>query len=309
MTDPSIKDQIAAYWSQHPQTYAIEHGGTVFHQADGTERVVAKNSPEFFAAVDAVQRRWFRTLETTAGPFGRIFDYERYRGRQVLEVGCGQGGMAQLWAERGANVTAVDLNPDAIETTRTRFTLAQLPGRIELADANVLQFPNASFDYCYSWGVLHHSPDLDRSIAELMRVLKPGGGFGVMLYHRESLYYRYRVRYYEGFVHAERRNLPSELALASRYTDGDRMEGNPHTWPVTRAEMHRLFSRYSSDLSIRTEGLDLGGAGEDGVLTEIMPGVAKRFPAWLVKPLARRWGWLLWMSGAKSAFRSSPGTA
>ena len=43
-----------------------------------------------------------------------------------------------------------------------------------------LPFADASFDYVYSWGVLHHSPDLARSITELMRVLRPGGGFGVM---------------------------------------------------------------------------------------------------------------------------------
>ncbi len=60
------------------------------------------------------------------------------------------------WAKQGAHVTAVDLNPVAIAQTKRRFELLGLRGDIREMDANSLQFDDASFDYVYSWGVLHH---------------------------------------------------------------------------------------------------------------------------------------------------------
>jgi ubiquinone/menaquinone biosynthesis C-methylase UbiE len=78
--------------------------------------------------------------------------------------------------------------------------------------------------------VLHHSPDIARSLAELMRVLRPGGGFGLMVYHRRSLLHWYMTEYVEGVLHMERRFLDA-VALASRNGDAAREEGNPHRTP------------------------------------------------------------------------------
>jgi len=290
------KRAIADYWARKPQTYAIEHGGRIFINADNSVVTAEPGSREFFEHADKVLLAWNHPLHDQ-NPFGRIFPYERYRGKQVLEVGCGQGGMAQMWAERGAIVTAVDLNLDAVEKTRRRFELFDLTsGRhtIEQQDANALTFAEASFDYVYSWGVLHHSPDLDRSVAELARVLKRGGRFGVMLYNRHSLLYGYQIAYLEGIVHGERKFL-SPLQLASRYTDGDREEGNPYTWPVTAREARQLFTPYASRLDVQTLGTDI-----QAVLGHIMPGLAKHIPRSIAKALARRWGWSLWISGERS---------
>ena len=73
------------------------------------------------------------------------------------------------WAETGAAVTAVDLNPTSISKTRRRFELFGLEGDVREEDARHLSFPDACFDYVYSWGVLHHSSDIASSIAEMMR--------------------------------------------------------------------------------------------------------------------------------------------
>ncbi len=286
------KSKIAAFWAANPQSYAEHHGGTTFREG---QRLVSvqRGTREYFEHADRMLLDWNAPLHEPAHPFGRIFPYSRYVGREVLEVGCGQGGMAQLWAERGAKLTAVDLNEDAVQQTRRRFELFGLTGRIQQSDAAQLSFADHSFDYAYSWGVLHHSPDLAHSVGELMRVLRPGGEFGVMLYNRRSLLYAYQILYYEGFVHAEQRFL-SPLALASRYTDGDREEGNPHTWPVTKREMRALFAPYAAALNISILGSDL-----DGVLGLVMPGVNKRLPRIVMKALARRWGWSLWISGVR----------
>jgi SAM-dependent methyltransferase len=173
--------------------------------------------------------------------------------------------------------------------------LNDLPVRVAQSDSNSLPFPSAAFDYVYSWGVLHHSPSLEQSVAELMRVLKPGGEFGAMLYYRDSIFYRYFVRFREGFLHGESDFL-SPLELASRYTDGERKEGNPHTWPVTKPEMRVLFSGHAHEVRMKVLGTDI-----DFFLTEacVIPGLSSRIPRPLKKALARRWGWSLWISGVK----------
>lgn len=294
-TDTHVADaaSIAAYWSTQPQSYADEHGGTTFRTADGATITAERRSPEYFREADRILFQWNRPCHNAAGPFGRLFPYERYRGRRVLEVGCGQGGMAALWAERGAQLTAVDLNPDAIAATRERFSQRGLSGEIRQVDARSLPFEGGTFEYAYSWGVLHHSPDLRRSVAELMRVLRPGGEFGVMLYNRRSLLYWYQILYLEGLLHAERCFL-SPLQLASRYGDGDRQEGNPHTWPVTVGEMRDLFGPYSSRLDIRVLGTDIVP-----ILELAMPGVTKLIPRIVWKAWARRWGWSVWIAGER----------
>jgi SAM-dependent methyltransferase len=284
---------IAAYWSSQPQSYAEEHGGTTFRTADGNLITADRRSPEYFREADRILLEWNHPCHNEAGPFGRIFPYERYRGRRVLEVGCGQGGMAALWAERGAQLTAVDLNPDAIAATRERFSQRGLSGEIRQVDARSLPFVDGTFEYAYSWGVLHHSPDLARSVGELMRVVRPGGEFGVMLYNRHSILYWYQILYLEGLLHAERKFL-TPLQLASRYTDGDRQEGNPHTWPVTVHEMRELFRPYSSRLDVRVLGTDIVP-----ILELAIPGVTKLVPRIVWKAWARRWGWSVWIAGER----------
>ncbi len=289
------KKPIEKWWADNPMTYGADHGSTVYVDPKGASQNVELGSPEFFATVDETFHGWNHPLHDNTGFFGKVFPYAAFKGKDVLELGCGMGTMASHWARNGSRVHAVDLNPVAVAMTTRRMEMMGLSASVQSADANVLPFANASFDYVYSWGVLHHSPDLDRSVDELFRVLRPGGQFGVMLYHRDSILQRYQIEWTEGYLHGESQFL-DPVALASRYGDGDRDEGNPHTWPVTRGEMQEMFGRHSNDLGIRTLGTEL-----DFMLENIfpIPGLAKRIPAFIKKPWARRWGWSLWMHGTK----------
>jgi SAM-dependent methyltransferase len=286
------KAAIKEWWAARPMTYGTAHGETSY-QRHGDVESLALGTRDFFAAVDNRFYQWNEPLHTRDGFFGRIFPYERYRGGRVLEVGCGLGTMAMNWAEHGARVTAVDLNPVAAAQTAHRFRLLGLPGSMTQTDADALPFRNGAFDYAYSWGVLHHSPNLRMSIEELFRVLRPGGEFGVMVYHRDSIRYRYRIRYVEGFLHGESRFL-GPLELASRYTDGLESEGNPHTWPVTRREMEALFAPTSERLRIDAFGEEL-----DSIFDLLLPKVRRYIPKTVKRSWARRWGWSLWISGSK----------
>jgi ubiquinone/menaquinone biosynthesis C-methylase UbiE len=141
--------------------------------------------------------------------------------------------------------------------------------------------------------VLHHSPNLPASLAEFFRVLKPGGEFGMMLYSRHSLLYVYWILYREGFLHQERKFL-NPLQLASRYTDDYPEEGNPHTWPVTQAEVREMFAPYAKTLEMRVFGMEFRN-----ILGEMLPGIAKRIPTVVMKAWSRRWGWSIWISGTR----------
>jgi ubiquinone/menaquinone biosynthesis C-methylase UbiE len=290
-----MKESIRDWWASRPMTYAHDHGGTTFDLGGGAQRTVALGSREFFELADRRFYGWNEPLHTGDGPFGRIFDYERFRGKRVLEIGCGMGCMAMNWAQRGALLTAVDLNPTSIAQTRRRFELFGLAGDIRESDAARLPFEDATFDYVYSWGVLHHTPETKRTIDEIHRVLKPGGETGVMLYHRDSFLYRYSIKYLEGFLHYESAFL-DDRELANRYSDGGREEGNPHTWPVTRDEARRvLFDRFAA------VDFEVFGTDVVPIFDQWFPRLGSvLLPLPLVKACARRWGWSLWTRGRKA---------
>ncbi len=289
-----VKSSVRDWWAENPMTYGVEHGLTEFVDETGTRRQVPIATREFFELADKVFYDWNTPRHTPTARFGRIFDYERYRGGRVLEVGCGMGCMAMNWAQQGAQVTAVDLNPVAIRQTRLRFELFGLAGDIREADARTLPFADETFDFAYSWGVLHHSPDTAQSIGELFRVLRPGGQVGVMLYHRNSILFRYLAAYIEGFLNWERHFL-SRLELASRYGDGERKEGNPHTWPVTKREVRRELFAAFADIKIEVFGTDV-----PWLLDHWLPGMGSGWmPKKMVQALARRFGWSLWITARK----------
>jgi len=91
-------------------------------------------------------------------------------------VGVGCGSHAQLLAPpRAGSYTGIDLTDYAVECTRRRFWAIGLDGRIQQMDAENMEFPDASFDFVWSWGVIHHSSDTRKALAEITRVLRPGG--------------------------------------------------------------------------------------------------------------------------------------
>lgn len=108
-------------------------------------------------------------------------------GKSVLEVGCGIGMDLYKMAQHGLKVTGIDLTDIAIATVRQRFEQNGLVGNFKTGDATNLQFEDNSFDYVYSFGVLHHTQDTEKAIDEVFRVLKKGGTAKIMLYNRHSL--------------------------------------------------------------------------------------------------------------------------
>lgn len=294
MTD--INEKIRSWWAKAPMTYGEVHGSTEYRLPDGTTEIVEIGSRRFFELADQRFYGWNTPLHRDNVPFSAIFDYQAMAGKKVLEIGCGMGCMLMNFAQRGAEVSAIDLNPTSVSQTRKRFETFGLAGDIRECAAETLPFADDTFDFVYSWGVLHHTPKTVAALAEIFRVLKPGAKCGIMLYHRNSLLYRYSIWWQEGVVNMEQRFL-SPLELASRYSDGGREEGNPHTWPVTRGEIISFLMPQFSNLNIKVLGTDV-----PEILHTWFPDyVRNMLPLAARKALARRIGWSLWITGEKAA--------
>jgi len=108
-------------------------------------------------------------------------------GLRVLEIGVGMGADYSRWLQAGARATGIDLSTESLARAALRCRRMGLQADLRQGDAENLPFADSTFDVVYSYGVLHHSPDTARCIAEAWRVLKPGGSARIMLYHHPSL--------------------------------------------------------------------------------------------------------------------------
>jgi len=102
----------------------------------------------------------------------------------VLEIGVGNGTHAQIISGIAKSYTGIDLTEYAVNSTRIRLELAGVKGVIRQMDAEKLDFPSVSFDFVWSWGVIHHSSNTSKILDEIYRVLRPGGKTVIMVYYR-----------------------------------------------------------------------------------------------------------------------------
>ena len=116
----------------------------------------------------------------------RLVAFDGYRGRSVLEVGCGAGVDLARFAKGGASVTGVDLASSAIDLARANFEQQGLNGTLQVADGEHLPFPDDTFDLVFAHGVVQYTADPLRLVSECRRVVKPGGEAVFQVYNRIS---------------------------------------------------------------------------------------------------------------------------
>lgn len=206
----------------------------------------------------------------------QLHEYRRHAGKRVLDVGCGNGYVLSRFARQGADAYGIDLTQRAIELSKARFTLAGLPGTFAVGSVELLPWPDDTFDCVTSMGVLHHTPDTSAAVAEVRRVLKPGGRLIVMFYHRNSAVYR-------------RLQLRSRLAgrpLQELVNEVDGV-GNPKGEVYSRDELRRLLVDFDDiEMSV-------------GFLQGLPVGRFRLPPKAVLTPFASRWGWFLYAKAYK----------
>ena len=289
-----LKQRVREFWQQHPC-------GTKFSDAE-------MGSREFFERVEA--HRYEKEWHIPAAA-----NFTATSGLKVLEIGCGIGTDGAQFARAGADYTGIDLTDAAIELARKRFAVSGLRGNFLVSDAESLDFPDDSVDLIYSHGVLHHTPNIEAAVAEIHRVLRPGGRALVMLYHRGSYNYRVGIRVLrragagllksEGgikIVHrltgepidslrehaASLRNANGNVSAAELLNQSTDGAGNPLARVYSRRAARELFKDFRK-VELRAYFLN----------KRFIPVVGNLLPRSIESALASRWGWHLWIYATK----------
>lgn len=155
---------------------------------DWKDRVVEqKFSAQWFDEIDRRFVHGARLFAHDVTPFDRIIPYDQLRGKRVLEIGCGMGYHSELMLRAGAVLTSIDISDTSVTATQARLSQRALAGDVQQMDARDLKFTDASFDFVWSWGVIHHSTQTGLIVKEIHRVLKPGGEARIMVYNLNSM--------------------------------------------------------------------------------------------------------------------------
>jgi 2-polyprenyl-3-methyl-5-hydroxy-6-metoxy-1,4-benzoquinol methylase len=116
---------------------------------------------------------------------------EGWKGRRVVDIGCGSGLFAVAMARLGAHVTAMDVNERSVEATRhnaSRFLGADATGleatRASILDEGFVRRHAGTFHVVYAWGVLHHTGAMDRAVIHALSLMRPDGFAVIALYNR-----------------------------------------------------------------------------------------------------------------------------
>lgn len=242
LTNNKLKQDSKEWWSRHSQDYVDP--GEVDHL--GIREDIGNQ--ELIALLDKFDRNFLRDgyFAQTRGDtlFSGLLP-KSLSGKKVLEIGCGLGAHTEALCRLGAHVTSIDLAPMSVKITQRRVSLKGLNAEVMEADAENLPFANGHFDYVWSWGVIHHSPNTLKCSHEIERVLKSGGGLGIMLYNRSSLYNWINVIFRYGILRAKLLSM-SMQDLHNRYTDGKALDGAPLSKYYTAREIReKLFPEFT----------------------------------------------------------------
>ena len=161
---PTTAD-VRNYWNEHI------HDLEISRQAPG--------SRAFFADLDQYH---FEKLHHLL----RLVDFDGYRGKRVLDVGCGAGTDLVRFAKGGALVSGVDISPSAVALARQNFSQQDLEADLREADGEHLPYADGTFDLVFAHGVVQYTPDSRALVEECRRVLKQGGDAIFQVYNRIS---------------------------------------------------------------------------------------------------------------------------
>lgn len=168
MSDAAYKQATIEQWTADP--------------CGENEAAGETGTPAYFEALEQSRVEYAPWMADQLG-------YAGTAGLDVLDVGCGQGIDLVRYARAGANVTGIDLTPRHAELARAHLAAHGLSGTVVLGDAEELPFDDDSFDRVSSNGVLHHTPNIEKALREIRRVLRPGGEARIIVYNRSSLHY------------------------------------------------------------------------------------------------------------------------
>jgi ubiquinone/menaquinone biosynthesis C-methylase UbiE len=193
---------------------------------------------------------WFKEVEAyrygTYGPWMfETMEFGQHAGKQLLEVGGGIGTDLSQFATHGAITTDVDLSSGHLELAKENFERRGLTGRFIHQDAETLPFDDNTFDVVYSNGVIHHTPNTANVVAEMRRVLKPGGKAIVMVYAENSLHYWRNLVWAIGIKEAALWRQSMGEIMSRSVERSDNAAARPLVKVYTPARLRNLFAAFT----------------------------------------------------------------
>jgi ubiquinone/menaquinone biosynthesis C-methylase UbiE len=215
-------------------------------------------------------------------------EFDRWKGKRVLEIGCGIGTDTISFARAGAQVTAVDLSDESLTVARERAAVFGLEDRITFyqADAEHLSqtVPVETYDLVYSFGVIHHTPQPQDAIREIRKYVGPQSVFKMMVYHR----YCWKVLWI--LARFGKGAFWKLDELIARHSEAQ--TGCPVTYSYSRRSVRDLL-----------EGFTVRETMVDHIFPYRIPeyrrheyrktGWFRWMPQWLFRALEKSWGWHL----------------
>ena len=228
-------EKIINFWGSGWEKRLTEEDHSLFTSADRQKLIdIAKNSMS-----DYLGRSGFGSL------FSTEVDFKKINNKIGLNIGCGDGAEANLLICEGkANVIAMDLTKEARNSAQSAMNKLGIGIAIQ-ADSRFLPIASDSIDFVYSGGVIHHSPDIHKSVNEIYRVLKPGGEAYISLYNNTSHYFMYvklRAILAGNFTKKSINNYLSKNTEQSWETSDIK---NPHTRTFGYSAVKKLFRDFS----------------------------------------------------------------
>ena len=262
-------DAVRAYWDNRPCN--IRHS---------TKPV---GSREYFDEVEA--RKYF--VEYHIPGFA---EFARWRGKKVLEIGCGIGTDTINFARAGAQVTTVDLSGQSMELARQRAKVFGLEERIRFCPGNAEQLstfvPPEPYDLIYSFGLIHHTPHSDAVLERLRQYTRPGTTVKIMVYHRRS----WKV----GWILATEGKGQFWKLQDLVAKNSEAQTGCPVTYTYTRSEGRRLLERHGFHVTdVRAEHIFPYRIADYVKYRYVKEWYFRGMPQPLFRLLEQRFGWHL----------------
>lgn len=292
-----LEGRIRDWWNQNPFSYGLSRRDS--YQDVGDIPDEALNGRFFDRYMRKVRKQHGRSDSASGTIASQFIPYSRMRAKRVLDVACGMGWATVEMANQGAIVTGIDISPRVIEIARRHLEHRGLASSasVQVMDAQSLQFDAGTFDFVNAWGCLMHMPRTERALAEIFRVLKPGGQAIGYMYNKDSVTYWWHIWFLRGVLLGGLvRYSGSAERLVSRYTDGITLGGNPHTKVYNPQQAKALFEAAGfRNVRVKPWGPP---TTLDGFPISKLP-LGRLLPYPIKKAISDRWGWGLVFSADK----------